>query len=93
METGNLYRTKCLYWMLYRSEDEINISLSAVTATAVAQYWSNKCKASYIPPNSLFVLLEQKQKYCKVLSPEGNIGWIYLAGWCKDDIEEVKAEG
>jgi len=91
MEIGKLYKTKEFYWMLYRSEDEIDIALSAVTATC-ARYWNKKCKASYIPPNSLFVFLEQKQKYCKVLSPEGNIGWIYLADWCRNDIEEVKAE-
>ena len=92
METGNLYRTKCLYWMLYSSEDHIDITLSAVTAHDSARYWSMKCKAYYIPPNSLFVFLEQKQKHCKVLTAEGNVGWIHLADWCRDDIEEVKAE-
>lgn len=89
MEVGNLYRAKCLYWVLYSSEDEIDITLSAVTAHDSARYWSKKCKASYIPPNSLFVFLEQKQKHCKVLSTEGIIGWIHLAEWCEDDIEEV----
>ncbi len=92
MEAGNLYRTKCLYWMLYSSEDHIDISLSAVSAHDSARYWnkSNRYrKFSYIPPNSLFVLLEQKQKHYRVLSPEGTIGWIHLAEWCKDDIEEV----
>ena len=88
MEIGKLYKTKEFYWMLYRSEDEIDIALVAGTATW-ARYWS---KSSYIHPNTLFVLLEQKQKYCKVLSPEGNIGWIYLADWCRNDIEEVKVE-
>ena len=95
METGNLYRTKCLYWMLYSSEDHIDNSLPAVSAQDSARYWSKNNgyrRFSYIPPNSLFVLLEQKQKHCKVLSPEGNIGWIHLAEWCRDDIEEVKAE-
>lgn len=88
MEIGKLYKTKEFYWMLYRSEDEIDIALSAVPAI-----WArNWIKASYIPPNSLFVLLEQKQKHCRVLSPEGTIGWIHLAEWCKDDIEEVKVE-
>lgn len=88
MEIGKLYKSKEFYWMLYRSEDEIDIALSAIPAT-----WArNWIKASYIPPNSLFVLLEQKQKHCRVLSPEGTIGWIHLAEWCKDDIEEVKAE-
>ena len=90
METGNLYRTKCLYWMLYSSEDHIDITLSAVTSHDSARYWSKNTryrKFSYIPPNSLFVLLEQK--HCRVLSPEGTIGWIHLAHWCENDIEEV----
>lgn len=93
MEVGDLYTAKCLYWVLYSSEDEIDITLSAVTAHDSARYWSKKCKASYIPPNSLFVFLEQKQKHCKVLTAEGNVGWIYLADWCRDDIEEVLFRG
>lgn len=93
MEIGNLYRAKCLYWVLYSSEDEIDITYLVVTeGHDSARYWSKKCKASYIPPNSFFVLLEKKQKYCKVLSHEGNIGWIYLAEWCKNDIEELVLE-
>ena len=89
---GSLYKVKDFYWLLYRSEeDAIDIAISAVTACCT-RYWSIPCKASYIPPISLFVLLEQKQEHCKVLSAEGNIGWIHLADWCRDDIEEVKAE-
>ena len=91
MEVGNLYKTKEFYWLLYRSEDEIDIAISAVSTTST-RYWSMTCKASYIPPNSLFVLLEQKEKHCKVLTAEGNIGWICLADWCKYDIEEVLAD-
>ena len=89
MEVGKLYKTKEFYWLLYRSsEDEIDIAISAVTETCT-RYWSIPCKASYIPPSSLFVLLEQKQEHCKVLSAEGTIGWIHLADWCKSDIEEA----
>lgn len=90
MEVGKLYKTKEFYWMLYRSEDHIDISLAAVPTHDSARYWSKNTrrrKFSYIPPNSLFVLLEQKQKHCRVLSPEGTIGWIHLAEWCRDDIE------
>ena len=97
MEVGKLYKTKKLYWFLHRSQDTVDISLAAMRCDAspaeVAQFWSaHSQNLLLIPPNSLFVLLEQKQKYCKVLSPEGTIGWIHLAEWCKDDIEEVKAE-
>ncbi len=95
MEVGKLYKTKKLYWFLYRSQDDTDISLAALRTVAspaeVAQFVraSRSPNLPFIPPNSFFVLLEKKQKYCKVLSHEGNIGWIYLAEWCKDDIEEV----
>ena len=88
MEIGKLYKTKEFYWMLYRSEDEIVIALSAVTATW-ARYWS---KASFISPKSMFMLLEQDIRHCKILTAEGNIGWICLADWRKCDIVEVKVE-
>ena len=90
MEVGKLYKTKQFYWMLYRSEDDTDTFRCAHLGYAVAQFWSTRSQnLPYIPPNSLFVLLEHKQQYCKVLSPEGNVGWIYLDRWCSDDIEEV----
>ena len=89
MEIGKLYKTKEFYWLLYSSEDKIDIFRCAITSVAAAEFWSKKCKASYIHPSSLFVLLEQKEKHCMVLSAEGNIGWIHLADWCKNDIEEA----
>lgn len=93
METGNLYRTKKFYWLFYRSEDDTDSTRSALVTHEAAKYWSTHTQNfPCIPPNSLFVLLEQKQKHCRVLSPKGTIGWIHLADWCRDDIEEVKAE-
>ena len=92
MEVGKLYKTKQFYWMLYRSENDVDFSRCAAVPDAApfAQFWSTRSQnLPCIPPNSLFVLLEQKQKYCKVLSPKGNVGWIYLARWCVNDIEEV----
>lgn len=92
MEVGKLYKTKQFYWMLYRSEDDADISRCAVEGAnaALAQFWSaRRQNLPCIPPNSLFVVLEQKWKRCKVLSVEGNVGWIYLADWYRDDIEEV----
>ena len=93
MEVGKLYKTKQFYWILYRSENDVDFSRWTAAATShapFAQFWSTRSQnLPYIPPSSLFVLLEHKQQYCKVLSPEGNVGWIYLARWCSDDIEEV----
>lgn len=55
---------------------------------------TNIFRCTYTDLVSFFLLLEQKDKYCKVLSPEGNVGWIHLADcdWCRNDIEEVKVE-
>ena len=57
-----------------------------------APYWSNrfKCNVSYISPNSIFCLLEKDGEFIKVLSTNGELGWIYLADLCKNNIEEVK---
>jgi len=73
------------------------LSGPATTRTALADaadraaYLSNrfKCNVSYIESNSVFCLLEKDEKYCKILSTNGEVSWIYLANWCKDDIEEV----
>jgi len=92
MEVGKLYKTKKLYWFLYRSQDTVDISLASPAEVAQFVRASRSPNLPFIPPNSLFVLLEKKQKYCKVLSHEGNIGWIYLAEWCKNDIEELVLE-
>ena len=87
MKIGSLYQTKDLYWLLYPSQD-------IAVAVAAAAYWSKQfnCNICYLVPSSIFMLLEQTDRFCKVFSTEGMVGWIYLALWCKDDIEEVKVE-
>jgi len=98
MEVGKLYKTKKYYWFLYPSQDIAEAALAAASASAkaadVAVYWSKRleCNVSFIPQKSMFMLLEQSGKFCKVLSTEGMVGWIILALWCKKDIVEVKAE-
>jgi len=56
-----------------------------------SEYWSGilKCEVSYIPPKDLFCLLEREDKFCKILSTKGEIGWIVLAESYSKDIEEV----
>jgi len=106
MKIGGLYQLKKYYWLLYPSRD---IATAAVVATVVAAaaatvaiaavnaaYLSKRlnCNVSYIEP-SMFVLLEQDKEYCKLLTANGQLGWIIYpedAEWTKDCIEEVKAE-
>ena len=101
MNVGNLYEIKKYFWLLYPSKDiaaaaarftptTLVPDLVAAQALTRAAYYSNrfKCNVSYIEP-SIFVLLDQDEKFIKVLSTNGELGWIYLADLCKDDIEEV----
>jgi hypothetical protein len=46
------------------------------------------CNVSYIEP-SIFCLLEKDGDFIKILSTNGEVGWIYLTDWCKNDIEEM----
>jgi hypothetical protein len=106
MEIGKLYQVKQYFWLLYPSKDiavavtadaEAVAGVTVVIAAGYADYWSREfnCNVSFVPQNSIFMLLEQDGKYYKVLSTEGMVGWIYFSEWCKEHIEhiaEVKAE-
>jgi hypothetical protein len=54
-------------------------------------FWSKQfnCNVSYIFPKSIFCFLEQNEKFIKILSTNGELGWIHLSDWWKEDIEEV----
>ena len=99
MNIGSLYQINKFHWFLYPSKD-IAAAGRARAAALVAtntERWSAQlskqfnCNVSFIAQNSMFVLLEQDGKYYKVLSTEGNIGWIIYPEnehWAKGCIEE-----
>ncbi len=100
MNVGKLYQVKKYFWFLYPSKEIAALALDDTflatacapnrTAAYAAAYSKNlKCNVSYIAPNSIFCLLEQDGKYCKILTTNGELGWIYITVWSKDDIEEV----
>jgi hypothetical protein len=95
MKIGKLYQVKKYYWLLYPSKDIAALvgPSAAAEAASDAAYYSKRfnCNVSYIEPNSIFCLLEQNGKFCKILSTNGELGWIYLVDFYKDkdDIEEV----
>jgi len=104
MNVGKLFQAKKLYWLLYPSKDiapQEHVTTAvhqAATAVSVASGWRKElnCNVSYISPKSMFMLLERQTSVygqdgycCKILSTNGELGWIYLSDWCKDDIEEV----
>ena len=103
MKIGSLYEIKKWYWLLFPSKD---IALVASAAAAVgtesagdvasyADYWSREfnCNVSFVPQDSMFMLLEQDGKYCKILTTNGELGWIIYpkeVEWANGCIEEVK---
>ena len=93
MNVGKLYQVKKYFWLLYPSKDIAALVAAVYADLGDAAYYSKKynCKVSYISPNSIFCLLEQNGKFCKILSTNGELGWIYLVDFYKDkdDIEEV----
>jgi hypothetical protein len=105
MNIGKLYQVKEYYWLLYPSTDiAVAVAHADITnpytvpscaAEGWSDYWSNQlnCNVSFIPQNSMFMLLEQTDKVCKILTTNGEIGWIIYpedAEWTKGCIEEVK---
>ena len=106
--TGKLYQIKQYYWLIYPTKDIAHSATTQVTATVAAataaarytatyysDYWSKhyNCNISYISENNMFCLLEQDEKYLKVITSNGEICWMIYPtdnDWIKDCIEEVK---
>lgn len=101
MEIGRLHRNRQLYWILYPSEEtatpseEVHEKGPATSGFELARFyvglWGKKlnCNVSIIDPASIFMVLEQNNKFCRILTAEGVAGWIQLQDWCKNDIEEA----
>ena len=100
MNVGKLYQVKKLYWMIYPSTAASFVDTATAhdpvrcgekSAATAAAYYSKyfNCNVSYISPNSIFCLLEKDGEFIRILSANGEVGWINLADWCKDDIEEI----
>ena len=95
MNIGKLYQVKEFFWFLYPSKEIVSAATIAAVARLLdtgAPYWSNrfKCNVSYISPNSVFCLLEKDGVFIKVLTTNGELGWIKLVDLYSKDIEEVK---
>ena len=99
LNIGKLYQVKRLYWYLYPSKDIAPAPAAAmrhatVAAARWAEYFSKQfnCNVTYISPNDIFCLLLKEEKFLKVLSTNGEIGWMYHPTdkeWTKGYIEEV----
>ena len=104
MIIGKLYQIKKYYWLVYPSKETAGHAADVRRAAAVgsvavavpeAAYWSKllKCNVTYIPENNIFCFLEKDEKFIKVLSSNGEIGWMIYRkneNWTKGCFEEVK---
>ena len=93
MIIGKLYQSNEFNFLLY-STKEIVLQANAISITEPndLSYWNfyYASNMSLISPNDIFCLLEKDGKYLKVLSSNGESGWIYLANWLEMHIQEVK---
>ena len=104
MNSGKLHQIKKCYWLLYPSKDIASDNTLAVsprlgmTAAVVCERTAAdlskefNCNVSYISENSIFCLLEEDGQYLKVLTSNGELGWIIYqedSKWTKGCIEEV----
>ena len=100
MNIGKLYQAKNLFWLLFLHVSSHHammawhgIAHSAFNAHALIRYWTMRfqCNVSFIEPKSMFVCLEQDGEFCKILTVNGELGWIVLNDWAKEHIRETKS--
>ena len=80
-----------------RRGEYIAFRRSDASAAAGAAYWSKELNGNvtYISENSIFCFLEEDGKFLKVISTNGELGWIIYPQdeeWNKGSIEEVKEQ-
>lgn len=83
-----LYEIKGLFWLLYSEYSFLKTmdvgrfvpvvgGDEAYTRMRAEQHSKHfKCNVSYVSPNSIFVLLDRDGVFLKILSADGQVGWI-----------------
>ena len=105
MEIGKLYQIKKYVWYLYPSKETAakaerrHAAADALhsdpsEAAYYSELWSKQfnCNVTYISPNSIFCLIGNNGKLLKVLSTNGELGWMIYRkneAWTKGCFEEV----
>ena len=74
------------------SEEPIFNSSSLVPMAAAAWSVQLKCNVSYIENGCLFMALEQIDVFCKIISSQGKVGWIFFPNknWAFNSIETLE---
>ena len=89
MQIGKLYQIKKYYWLVYPSKETAACAGALSSAADAAGFSitsaenlsddlseSFNCNVTYISRNDIFCLLEKDRKYLKVLSTNGELGWM-----------------
>ncbi len=104
MKVGKLYQVTKYFWMVFPSKELIHKAIhKAVHITSLTfpyevevqitvQYYNNRLnwKVSYIPPADVFVLLQRGVECHKILTANGEIGWIWISKSDSFLVEEIK---
>lgn len=92
LSTGKLHVFEARWWFIFQTQEALtlashsyvrNMSGSMVTGEHidwwVREYQTKSCiPVTYAAPKSLFMLLEQQSRYCKILTETGVVGWVKL---------------
>ena len=93
MNIGNLYKVKKYFWLLFSTKEtaaaharlrtvDCAEGATAPTSDAAADAaWYSKfynCEVTYFSLDSIVVFLEEDEKFKRVLTSDGKIGWIWF---------------
>jgi hypothetical protein len=67
---------------------------SSALIESAAAHWGKqlKCNVSIIEKGCVFMALEQSGKFCKIISSQGKVGWIFFPNktWAFNSIETLE---
>lgn len=92
LSVGKLHVFEARWWFIFQTPEAITLasheSLRSRSGSLVngeyidwwvSEYQTQSCiPVTYATPKSLFMLLEQQSRYCKILTENGVVGWIKL---------------
>ena len=95
-QVGKLYQNNKLHWLVSSSRENAHFSPDRVQSlrtvnSTILQYWNKRLgyDLSIFYPKTFFCVLEQERDILKVLTPEGELGWIRLLAKTEGDIIEA----
>ena len=98
MNIGSLHIVKKYFWLMFPTKETAApkaASVAALAAGAGVAAWYSKvynCEVTYFSPESYILFLEEDEKFKKVLTSEGLIGWTWFDENYNDCFEEVETE-